>query len=172
VKRVLQDLYEQIHSKNAAIDIADPLPSVWANDSVLTQILTNLLTNAMKFIAPGVPPRIRIWTEPAENPKSIGLTRPVERKMVRVFIRDNGIGIPSDVQGGLFQPFQRGTSEPRYQGTGMGLAIVQKGAERLGGKVGFDSPPGQGTTFWLELFSARPIELKSAHEPESPASRR
>jgi signal transduction histidine kinase len=183
VQRVLQELQEQIHAKNAAIELGDKWPVVWANDSVLNQIITNLLTNALKFVAPNSPPRVRIWAEPfsptqeghhhpeplRKDSKIHGDGAPAEA--VRLWIQDNGIGIPAEMQGRLFQPFQRGTADLNYKGTGMGLAIVQKGAERLGGKVGFTSTPGQGTSFWVELLPSHPVEL-SVHEPSDIASHR
>jgi PAS domain S-box-containing protein len=159
VQRALQDLQEQIDAKKASIELGDKWPVVWGNDSVLNQIITNLLTNALKFVHPNSPPRIRIWSEqPGEHPPETG------NSAVRLYVKDDGIGIPTEIQERLFQPFQRGTSDPQYQGTGMGLAIVQKGAERLGGKVGFASTPGQGTSFWVELQPAHAVQIGRAHE--------
>src|SRR5204863_9327015 len=68
---------------------------------------------------------------------------------VRITVEDNGIGIPPAGQSRLFGMFQRLTAE--YEGTGIGLAIVRKVAERMGGKVGADSAPVQGSRFWVEL---------------------
>jgi len=184
VQRVLQELQEQIQAKDAAIELGHKWPLVWANDSVLNQIITNLLTNALKFVAPNSPPRVRIWAEPSsptkeghdhpaplpKDSKSHGDGAPTEA--VRLLIQDNGIGIPAEMQGRLFQPFQRGTADPNYKGTGMGLAIVQKGAERLGGKVGFTSTPGQGTCFWVELLPAHAVESTRAEESPDVAPHR
>ena len=180
VRRALQELQEQVHAKNAAIELGDNWPVVWANDSVLNQIITNLLTNALKFVAPNSPPRIRIWAEASlSSPKGEGdgeeaktQNEAAPAEAVRLYIQDNGIGIPAEMQGRLFQPFQRGTADPRYQGTGMGLAIVQKGAERLGGRVGFTSTPGQGTSFCVELLPAHAVESARADELPDIAPRR
>ena len=173
-------MQEQIHAKNATIKLGDKWPVVWANDSVLNQIIINLLTNALKFVAPNSPPRIRIWAEtslsspggdgPGEESKIQNEAAPAE--IVRLCIEDNGIGISAEMQGRLFQPFQRGTSDPQYQGTGMGLAIVQKGAERLGGKVGLTSTPGKGTSFCVELLPAHAVESMRADEFPDIAPRR
>jgi PAS domain S-box-containing protein len=154
VQKVVQDLQQQISSKNATIDLGQKWPTVWANESVLSQIITNLLTNALKFVAPGVAPRVRIWAEQIDG----------QNAAVRLHVDDNGIGIPPEIQGRLFQPFQRGTADPKYHGTGMGLAIVQKGAERLGGKVGLSSMPGKGSSFWMELLAAPPVKPAGARE--------
>ena len=70
-------------------------------------------------------------------------------RVVRLYIKDNGIGIAKDAQERIFAIFQR--LGKGYEGTGIGLAIVKKAAERMGGKVGVISELGQGSTFWLQL---------------------
>jgi PAS domain S-box-containing protein len=162
VQRALQDLQEQIQGKEASLELGDKWPVVWANDSVLNQIITNLLSNALKFVPPNARPQIRIW---CEEPK-------MDHEMVRLHIQDHGIGIAKEIGERLFQPFQRGTTDPHYQGTGMGLAIVQKAAERLGGKVGFTSTPGQGTRFWVELLPGHGVKARGIHEQADVASHR
>jgi PAS domain S-box-containing protein len=163
VQKVVNDLRPQITSKDAIIEAAQEMPCVWANDSVLSQIITNLLTNALKFTSDGAPPHIRVWADAsvAGSPPS-----------VKLFVQDDGIGIPQEIQPGLFQPFQRGVVDRSYEGAGMGLAIVQKGAERLGGKVGLQSTPGKGSTFWIELLPANVVEQPMSNEPKDPAARR
>src|SRR6185437_9535202 len=95
--------------------------------------------NAVKFVAPGVTPSVRIWAE-------------TEGRLVRIFFRDNGIGIDKESHDRIFEIFQR--LSPKYEGTGIGLAIVKKGIERVGGRVGLKSAPGEGSTFYLELDNA------------------
>jgi signal transduction histidine kinase len=70
-------------------------------------------------------------------------------------VEDNGIGIPAEFQERIFQVFQR-LHTTKYAGTGIGLAIVQKGVERMDGRVGLVSAPGEGSRFWIELFKAPP----------------
>jgi signal transduction histidine kinase len=70
---------------------------------------------------------------------------------VRICIKDNGIGIPAEAQNRIFGIFQRLHSQKTYEGTGIGLAIVKKAAERMGGRIGVESAPGMGSKFWLEL---------------------
>jgi signal transduction histidine kinase len=93
----------------------------------------------VKFVAPDVIPEVRVWAES-------------EGGRVRLLFQDNGIGMSKDAHRILFRIFQRlGTD---YEGTGVGLAIVKKAAERMGGRVGFESELGRGSTFWVELAEA------------------
>lgn len=128
----------EIQEQQAQIQIEEPLPLVQANRLVLAQVLTNLLSNANKFVAPNVRPQIRVWAEP-------------RGQQIRLWIEDNGIGIPSERQQKIFSPFTRLHAEEEYPGTGIGLAIVRKGVERMKGELGVVSQPGQGSRFWLEL---------------------
>ncbi len=100
----------------------------------------NLIANAVKFVAPGVAPQVRLRAE--------------ERaQTVRLWVEDNGIGIPPESLDRIFHVFQR-LHTTEFPGTGIGLAIVQKGMERMGGRVGVESTPGKGSRFWLELPKA------------------
>jgi signal transduction histidine kinase len=111
---------------------------VLGHQVALTQCLSNLLDNAVKFVAPGQPPRVRVFTQ------AIG-------DKVRICIGDNGIGIDPTVQQQLFAMFQRLPTVDHYPGTGVGLAIVRRAAERMQGRAGVESLPGKGSTFWIEL---------------------
>jgi signal transduction histidine kinase len=106
----------------------------------LKQILTNLIVNALKFVEPGKEPHVRIYTETGNG-------------TVRLWVEDNGIGIDPDQQERIFGLFQRLHSADAYPGTGVGLAIVRKGAQRMGGRIGVESAVGRGSRFWLELAS-------------------
>lgn len=124
----------------ADITIASPLLWVNGNDVFLTQCITNLLSNAVKFVAPDVKPVVRIRSECIDG-------------KARLWFEDNGIGVDAAGQRRLFQMFQRMHSEG-YPGTGIGLAIVRKAVERMGGEAGVESEPGKGSRFWLELPAA------------------
>lgn len=143
----LIETYPNLHADNAEISIEGRLPKVLGNKSLLTQCFSNLLGNAIKFVAPGVKPRARIWHETLCHDESA-------QPCVRLWVEDNGIGIPPDVQGRVFQIFQRFHAE--YPGTGIGLAIVQKVVDRMGGRVGVESEPGRGSKFWVDLPLAKP----------------
>jgi signal transduction histidine kinase len=122
----------QIEQTAAKIDTLEPLPIVLAHEVTLTQCLANLLSNA-----PGVRPAVRFWSEESGD-------------YARLCIEDNGLGIPADQRERVFRVFER-LHGSRYQGTGIGLSIVRKGVERMGGRVGLHSEPGHGTRFWIEL---------------------
>jgi len=134
--RGIIETYPALQAPAAHIDLEGTFPLVLANEAGLTQCVSNLLGNAVKFVARGVTPRVCIRAE-------------LRGDRVRLLFQDNGIGIPEDAHEKIFQIFQR--LENTYEGNGIGLAIVKKAAERLGGAVGLESEPGQGSTFWLEL---------------------
>ena len=139
---LIQDLletYPDLHATRADIRIDGTLPTVLANPAGLTQCLSNLLHNAVKFVAPGVTPRVRIAAETQGN-------------QVRLWVMDNGVGIPPEFRPHLFAMFQRASSD--YEGTGIGLALVRKVVQRMGGQVGVESQPGQGSRFWIDLPAA------------------
>jgi signal transduction histidine kinase len=109
-----------------------------AHDASFAQCVGNLLHNAVKFVPKDRTPVVRVTTERHDN-------------MVRVIIEDNGIGIDEAGQRRLFQMFQRIVSPGDYDGTGVGLALVRKAAERMNGRAGVQSHVGKGSRFWLEL---------------------
>jgi PAS domain S-box-containing protein len=146
VDDVISKLADEIGTKQAQIYILRPLPDVFGHPAILEQVLVNLLRNAMKFVSPGTPPRIYIRAE------DMG-------KTVRLCIDDNGIGIEPQYQHKVFKVFERLHCTEEYPGTGIGLAIVKKAVERLGGRVGIESQPGRGSCFWLELSKRGPLHL-------------
>lgn len=143
VEKLLADIiesYPAFHDAGSRIELRGPFPPVLANEAALTQCLSNLLGNAIKFVPSGVKPHVVVSAESYQE-------------RVRISVRDNGIGIAADQHGKIFELFQRVSNH--YEGTGIGLAIVKKAAERMGGQVGLESEPGRGSTFWLELSAAR-----------------
>ena len=123
------------------VAIPEAFPHVMAHPTTLVQVVTNLLTNAVKFVASGVRPHVRVWAE--------------ERgEWIRLWVEDNGIGIAPEHQDRIFRVFERLHGSEMYPGTGIGLAIVAKGMERMGGRAGVESSPGKGSKFWIESSKA------------------
>ena len=141
VSRAADQLRAEFTGSDLQLDILKPLPTVRGHSTLLAQVVINLLTNAVKFMAPGTAPRIRVWTERLLTPQS----------MVRLWIEDNGIGIAPGDQERIFRLFERGYVKNKYAGTGIGLAIVRRGVERMGGQVGLESTLGSGSRFWIDL---------------------
>jgi len=133
--------YPNFQDGGSTIHLEAPFPLVLGNEAALTQCLSNLLGNAVKFVADGVKPVVRVWAD------KFG-------EQVKIFVQDNGIGIAPDQFEKIFAIFQR--VNKGYEGTGIGLAIVKKAIERMGGRVGLVSEPGAGSTFWIELKAVRP----------------
>ena len=130
--------YPGMQPPNAEISIRDPLLPVIGHEPSLTQAISNLLSNGVKFVARGTVPRLQIWTEPRNT-------------NVRLWIEDNGIGIKAEYQRRLFSMFERVHQDKSYDGTGIGLAVVRKAVERMGGTVGIQSDGITGSSFWIEL---------------------
>jgi signal transduction histidine kinase len=136
--------YPQLEHAHADISIEGRLPLVLANEAALTQVMSNLLGNAVKFVTPGLRPSVRVGASPEA----------AHDGQVELWVQDNGIGIPGDLQKRLFNMFTRLHRPGLYEGTGIGLAIVKKAVERMGGSVGVDSNPGQGSRFRVQLRRA------------------
>jgi signal transduction histidine kinase len=134
--RGLVDTYPNLHPENAQIEIASDLPTVLANEALLVQCFANLLGNAVKFVARGQKPHIRVEAQRSQTHAIIS-------------VQDNGIGIAEEHQARLFGMFQK--LDQSYEGTGIGLAIVRKVAERMNGEVGVESEFGSGSRFWVKL---------------------
>lgn len=144
VEKLLRDILEERPewaAPRAEVTIESPLLPVQGDEASLTQCLTNLLDNAVKFVRPGVIPRVRVYSEVVDG-------------KIRLCVEDNGLGIPESAQGRVFELFQR--AHNGYQGFGIGLAIVRRAAERMGGSVGLSSKPGKGSKFWVELPGIEP----------------
>jgi signal transduction histidine kinase len=174
VETVLSRLEKEIQEKNARVESSGPWPVVLAHEPTLAQVVFNLVSNALKFVTADGPPQIRLRTEErseglvdkgitgsAGNPPSThppihsSPAAPPPASWVRVWVEDNGPGIASDHQGQIFRLFTRLDGD-KFAGTGIGLAVVQKGVERMGGRAGVESAPGEGSRFWFELKNSPP----------------
>jgi PAS domain S-box-containing protein len=140
VAQVISD-YPNLQPPDVDIRIQAPLLRVLGHEAFLTQCISNLLSNAVKFIAPGVKPKVTVCTKRYGDD-------------IRLYVEDNGIGIPVENQQQIFGIFQRLHAQTTYPGTGIGLAIVQKAVQRMGGRVGVESTLGKGSRFWVQLKQA------------------
>jgi signal transduction histidine kinase len=140
IRLALDSMDTQLSRSGAKLEVAAPLPAVRGNEAILVQVFENLIGNAIKFVAPGVTPAIAIHGRE-------------ENGLVQVWVSDNGIGIPPTQRDRVFGVFERLHGEEAYPGTGIGLAIVRKGMERLGGSIRIE-PAASGTRFRLCLPAA------------------
>jgi light-regulated signal transduction histidine kinase (bacteriophytochrome) len=139
----LIQLENEVKSKNATVEIIQPLPAVCAHQGTLIQVCTNLISNALKFVTPGTIPHVKIWAETSQE-------------LSKFYFQDNGIGIAEEYHTRIFRVFERLHGVEAYPGTGIGLAIVRKGMERMNGRASLVSEPGKGSMFWIELPATVP----------------
>ena len=133
-------------------DAPADLPMVAVDRTRFVQILMNFGSNAIKYNRPA-------------GRVTFTVSTPTPGK-VRVSVADDGIGIPTDKQDKLFQPFQRAGQETGpIEGTGIGLVITRRLAHLMKGEVGFDSVPGQGSAFWVDI----PVRETGARTSATPA---
>ncbi len=130
------EAYPDLALAKEFIHVRSPLATVLANPAALTQCIANLLGNALKFRREGFAPRIEVWTDDL-------------KETVRLHIHDNGVGIDPALHQKIFGIFYQVNPQPGS--TGIGLAVVRKAVERMGGRVVVESAPGVGSTFTVEL---------------------
>lgn len=145
VAEATAQLQTQIADRQASISITGLLPDAVGHRPTLVQVITNLLSNAIKFVAPDTSPLVQISAETLQN-------------KVRLYVDDNGIGIPAEHAERIFKVFERLHGIETYPGTGIGLAIVRKGMERMGGRAGVMAKENNGSRFWIELPLTRERE--------------
>lgn len=137
LERVLLTLEPRVVATGGTVE-NDPLPTVTGDHVQLSQLLQNLVQNAIKFSRPGVPPEVRVTARAEPREWVFG-------------VADNGIGIAPEFRDRIFALFQRLHNREEYDGTGIGLAICQKIVERHGGRIWVEGAPGQGSTFYFTL---------------------
>jgi PAS domain S-box-containing protein len=135
---VQASLRQQIAETGAKITVGR-LGSVRAHRATLVQAMANLVANGIKFVPPGTVPEVHVYSEPLEG------------KFVRIWVTDRGIGIDPEHHARIFRPFERLHGIESYKGTGIGLAVVSKSVERMGGTFGIESEEGEGSRFWIQL---------------------
>jgi light-regulated signal transduction histidine kinase (bacteriophytochrome) len=134
---VLVDLEQRIRESHAEV-IVGRLPKVYGDPTQLRQLLQNLVANALKFHAPDTTPRVAIRSCPKGG-------------RWEITVSDTGIGFAPEYAEKIFRPFQRLHGRTEYEGSGMGLAICRKIAERHGSSIGVHSQPGKGSVFTVSL---------------------
>src|SRR5581483_2265153 len=140
--RLVRDIIETYPNEQAIkpeIQIKGKLPVVLGNEALLTQCISNLLGNGVKFVSPGTTPQMEISA------------KEVEDNSIRISFKDNGIGIALENHNRIFRLFERIHPATEFEGTGIGLTIVRKSAERMGARVGFESALGKGSNFWIQI---------------------
>lgn len=133
-----KELTARLKEIGGSLEIAEDLPTVVADRTLLRQIFANLLENALTYRRPDVPAQVSV-TWQAEGQAAV------------ICVRDNGIGIPAEHHQRIFNIFQRLHSDDEYPGTGIGLATVKKSVEMLGASVRVESEIGQGSAFFIKL---------------------
>jgi signal transduction histidine kinase len=158
--RDLLALHPEFAAPYAEVTLEGRFQWVIGNEAGLAQCFAELMRNAVKFVHPPNLPRVRVWAKQVQNRKPAlvgqvnGDSLPANfhggGNRVRLYFEDNGTGIPERRLRRIFDMFQRAHG-PEYPGTGVGLALVRKLIQRMGGSVGVESDEPSGSCFWLEL---------------------
>lgn len=138
VEEIVAELKPEIDRCHISIQYEKELPVLWASRKRLSQVFTNLITNAIKYMGPRQNPKINIGY--SQNGS----------KMTTLWVKDNGIGIKKEYQEKIFQIFQRVPNQLKVEGTGIGLSIVKKIVELNGGGVWVESEEGKGSQFFVQ----------------------
>ena len=137
VAEALARLDPELKEHGARVTVGEPMPEVIGHRTTMVQVVGNLVMNAIRFVAGGNAPEVKLHAEPREG-------------HIRLWIEDNGIGINPEYHERIFRVFERLHGTDVYPGNGIGLAIVRKGMERMNGHVGVVSDEGDGSKFWVE----------------------
>lgn len=140
IRAAIAGLDHDIVKTAATVEVSSPLPAVVADDTLLEIVAQNLIGNALKFVAPGVEPHVRILARS-------------DASYVYLSFVDNGVGFPPQARDKIFAIFER--FHPEHPGTGIGLAVVHRAVERMHGAISvFNGPGGIGTEFCIRLPKA------------------
>lgn len=149
VEDVVSTLEVRIEQTDGQVEIGF-LPVIDADPAQMRQLLQNLISNALKFHAKGTKPEVIISAKLLNNAESLAGAMPGE-ELCQIMVRDNGIGFDERYLERIFQVFQRLHSRSEYEGTGIGLAVCRKIADRHGGMISAKSAEGEGATFIVTL---------------------
>lgn len=142
VAQAVEQVQADITESKAHLSIARGLPVVLGSQTALVQVIANLLANAVKFVPPERRPEVRVRAEEHDD-------------VARLWVEDNGIGIPEGQEERIFRVFERLSQSDDRPGTGIGLAIARRGMERIGGRCGVERLADQGSAFWIEAPKER-----------------
>jgi signal transduction histidine kinase len=148
-EEALRLLAAEIRQQDATISIQGDLGIVLGHSGALIQVMLNLLANGLRYAKLGVAPVLKVQSESRQN-------------RIRISVQDNGIGIAPQYHKKIFEIFERVPTPSTQGSTGVGLAIVAKSIERLGGSFGVESEPGSGSTFWFELLAVTPLLIPAS----------
>jgi two-component system, sensor histidine kinase and response regulator len=148
IYEILADLKETIQQTNAQIEVSE-MPVIEADETQIRQMIYNLISNAIKFHQEGKPPRINIYA------------KTIDQEKIQLVVEDNGIGFSEEYAERIFKPFERLHGVTQYPGTGIGLAICKKVAERHGGKIIAKSAVNAGATFMVQLPVKQAVEVSA-----------
>lgn len=140
IETVLDQAKADLDATKAKVDVQEPLPRVLANHLTLVHALGNLVSNAIKFVPEERTPEVTIRTEDRET-------------IVRIWVEDNGVGVPEGQEERIFRVFERLSEGSHVPGTGIGLAIVRRALEKIGGEAGVEQR-SVGSGFWIDLPKA------------------
>jgi signal transduction histidine kinase len=154
---VLDDLFAQLEREGATVTIGT-LPTINADASQMRQLLQNLISNALKFQREGVPCRVDVEAT-------------VDSGWMTLVVKDNGIGFEPQYSRRIFRVFERLHGRGTYPGTGIGLALCRKIAERHGGTIVAVGVPDEGATFTVTMQTERTEAVSDAPEPSRAADR-
>jgi PAS domain S-box-containing protein len=141
VEGVVSDLEARVERSGGRVEVGETV-TLEADPLQMRQLLQNLIGNALKFHKPGEPPLVKVWCERAASPGG---------ELCRIHVADNGIGFDEKYLDRIFTVFQRLHGRHEYEGTGVGLAVCRRIAERHGGGITAASEPGRGSTFVVTI---------------------
>lgn len=139
-QKLIEDLNERLEESDAKLIVPTALPQVHGHRSLLGEVFRSLIDNALAYRHPDRPPEIEVDSR-------------TETSKVLVSVSDNGAGIAPEFHSKIFEIFQRLHRYDVVPGTGVGLAMVRKAVNMMGGRVWVESTVGEGSTFFLELLA-------------------
>ena len=163
-QEVLGDLESRIEQTGGRVDL-QPLPVLQADPVQMRQLLQNLIGNALKFQKPNEPPVVQVSATQLRSAPS-GEEYDPQASYCEIIVQDNGIGFEQTYTDRIFELFQRLHGRDEYEGTGMGLAICRKIAERHGGHIAATSSPGQGGAICRDFTTETREIRRMSGEPQ------